>query len=119
MEIIRAQAVTRLGELQKIKPKVYTAMELHQRRQMISRVQRQEQRRYHQETQKRKLKLKKDIKDIDFYLASTSAQRTEPITSTMTISAVPKVIPIPTIVFGPKPILRKTRLERYKKKGRF
>lgn len=110
MDIIkkRAQAVTRLDELQKVKPKVYTASELHPRqKQMLARVGRKEEQRFQQRVQKRKLKLKKDISDIDRYLQSVE-----------TGDEFPEVLPAPTIVFGPRPIMRQTRIKRHKRGGR-
>ena len=130
MEIIRAEAVTRLGELQEIKPKVYTSLELHPRRQMISRVQRQEQRKFEQAVQTRKVKLKKDISDIDKYLASVEAREEffaclPPVVNGVlpiipaTLSLAPVILPAPRIVFGSRPMLRQTRMHRYKRGRRF
>ena len=115
MEIVeqRAEAVRRIKELQKIKPKVYTASELHQRRQMMGRVQRQEQKRYHQAVREQKLKLRKDVTDIDFYLKSL------PKEPKGQVFAIQSVVPAPQIVFGKKPKLRETRIRRYKRGGRF
>lgn len=118
----RAQAVSRLGELQRVKPKPYTALELHPKRQMLGRVQRQEQKRFEQRVQKRKVKLKKDISDIDKYLASVEARedffaRLPELPNEKEILA-PAVLSAPTIVFGPRPMFRPTRLERYKRRGR-
>lgn len=130
MEQIRAQAVSRLGELQKVKPKEYTALELHPRqKQMLSRVQRKEEQQFQQRVQKRKVKLKKDILDIDKYLQSVdarndflaslpSAENGEfPTTPVLPIQA-PAILPAPTIVFGQRPMMRHTRMQRYKQRGR-
>ncbi len=124
----RAQAVSRLGELQKVKPKVYTALELHPKRQMLSRVQRKEQQQFQQRVQKRKIKLKKDISDIDKYLQSVEARNDFlaslppngkfPTMPVLPIQA-PAILPSPTIVFGPRPMMRETRLKRYKRGGRY
>ncbi len=121
MEKIRTQAVTRLGELQKIKPKVYTALELHPRRAMLERVGRQEQKEFQQRVQKRKLKLKKDISDIDKYLQSVEARdeffaRLPELPNEKELP-FPTILPAPTIIFGKKPILKQTRVKRYKHRG--
>ena len=122
MEEIRARAVTKLGELKEIKPKQYTAMELHRRRPLLSRVRRKEQRRFQQEVQERKVKLKKDITRIDAYLSSVRSQREyferQPKNGEIGLNimqSAPVVLPAPVIVFGKKPMLKKTRLERYKR----
>ncbi len=122
MEEIRAKAVTKLGELQKIKRRNYTAMELHQKRPLLERVQRQEQRRHHRRIQERKVKLKKDITRIDAYLSSVRSQREyferQPKNGEIGLNimqSAPVVLPAPVIVFGKKPMLKKTRLERYKR----
>ena len=130
----RAIAVTKLGELQKIKPKHYTAMELHPKRAMFGRVQRKEHMRFQERVKERKLKLKKDISDIDKYLASVSTYddylTTLPgnngndvtsitLPSKISLPTAPVILPSPVIVFGKKPMMRETRLRRYKKRGRF
>ena len=104
MEKIRTEAVTRLGELQKIKQRPFTTMELHPQRQMLGRVQRQEQKRHFQEVEKRKVKLKKDISDIDKYLASVAEYdayiASMPKSKNDKLSKVisPIVLPAPTII---------------------
>ena len=122
MEEIRARAVTKLKELKEIKPKQYTAMELHRRRPLLERVQRQEQRRHHRRIQERKVKLKKDITRIDAYLSSVRSQREyferQPKNGEIGLNimqSAPVVLPAPVIVFGKKPMLKKTRLRRYKR----
>jgi len=127
MEEIRAQAVTKLGELQKVVPKSYSAMELHPRRAMLGRIERQERRRYYEEVQKRKVKLKKDIVDIDKYLASVKA-RDEFFASLPPVEngiepmglpfQAPELLPAPKIVFGPRPMFRPTRFEIHRRRGR-
>ena len=124
----RAIAVTKLGELQKIKPKHYTMGELHPKRAMLGRVQRKEYVRFQERVKERKLKLKKDISDIDKYLASVSTYDDYLTTlsrnngNDVTSITLPSKIPLPTapvIVFGKKPMMRETRIRRYKKRGRF
>ena len=121
----RAQAVTKLKELQEIKPKIYTAMELHPRRQMLARVQRQEQRRYHEEVGKQKLKFKKDISDMDKYLASVKEydkymmKLPKQNGDVPMMLPVPVILPAPTIVFGKRPMLKETKIKRYKRRGRY
>lgn len=128
MEKIREQAVTKLGELKKIKPHVYTSLELHPSRQMMGRVQRREEMRYHQEVQKQKGKLKKDISDIDTYLGRVRMQKENRVRmgngKNGTPLEIPKVLPAqglsaPNIVFGPKPRMVETRLHRQRRRGRF
>ncbi len=127
----RAIAVTKLGELQKIKSKPYTALGLRGRRPMLGRVQRQEQLRYHQSIKERKAKLKKGIADIDLYLASVAtheeylARLPKKDENEMGLMGTPSVVPIaptvlsaPVIVFGKKPMLKETRLKRYERRGR-
>ncbi len=138
MEEIRKQAVERLGELQKIKPRQYTAMELRPGRQMLGRVQRKEQVGYYQRVQEQKAKLRKDIAKIDAYSESVRAQdkylaklpkkpkrgkqgkKGKGYVEVLSkrISIAPVVLPAPTIVFGRKPKLRKTRLQRSKRRRR-
>ena len=114
MEEIRAEAVARLKEMQKIKSKPHTAMELHPRRQMMGRVQRREQRRYHRDVQEHKKMLKQGILDIDTYFASLPQE--DP--GTLGIFGVQQILPKPRVVLGKIPTMRKTRLQRYKRKGR-
>ena len=103
---------------------------------MLSRVQRQEQQRFEQRVQKRKVKLKKDISDIDQYLASVKDREDffaslpsvkndvllrvpAAISSAPTILPVaPAILPAPGIVFGERPMLRQTRMHRYKQRWR-
>ena len=126
----RVQAVSRLGELQKVKPKVYTAMDLHPKRQMLARVERKERRSFQQAVQKRKVKLKKDISDIDKYLASVDARdeffaNLPPVENgkfpTMPVLPIqaPAILPAPNIVFGKRPMMRETRLKRHQRRGRY
>ena len=127
MEEIREIAVTKLGELQKIKPKPYTALELRGRKPMLGRVERQERKAYHQRVQKQKIKLKKDISDIDVYQTSVAARKDylvnlpkkNGVILMQLNSTIPTVLPAPTIVFGKKPMLKETRLQRHKRRGRF
>ena len=104
IEETRAQAVSKLGELKKIVFTKPTALELHSRRPMLAKVQRQEQKRYKKNVIKQKKKLTKDISDIDIYLASQQES---------------VVLPVPYVVFKQKPVLKKTKLPRYKRRGRY
>ena len=139
----RALAVSKLAELNKIKKPSYSARELHQNRAMLGRVQRQEQRRHMGQVITQKVKLQKDISDIDLYLQSvsdydsylaslpvqnnslpvrgvsvfTSTVRTVPTVPTIPIA--PTVLPAPSIIFGPKPVLTKTRLPRYQRRSKY
>lgn len=137
MEQKRAQAVRKLGELKMIQPTKYSARDLHSNRPMLSRVQRQEHRRYAEKVKAQKLKLKKDIFNIDKYLQSVDKYEKylvkkaefeanlptqdplEPIKK-VSVFTTPEPIrlPTPSIVFGRRPILKKTRLHGYKRRGR-
>ena len=138
IEETRAQAVSKLGELSKIPFKKPTAMELHSIRPMLSRVQRQEQRRHKMAVITQKKKLTKDISDLDKYLQSVTDYETylaslpqEPInggiSSVSSVSLItpqqaavaPIVLSIPNIVFKQQPILKRTRLSRHKRGGRY
>ena len=130
IEETRAQAVVKLGELQTVQSPRYTARDLHQRRAMLARVQRQEQRRYMKQVISQKTKLKKDISDIDTYLSSVNDYNVylaslpkkngngmngmKPV-----IKRVPVFLPTPQIVFGQKPILKRTRLYGYKRRSKY
>ena len=136
IEETRAQAVSKLGELRKIQGLRYSARDLHSRRPMLARVQRKEQRRYLGQVTTQKAKLKKDISDIDRYLQSVEdyniylAGLKKPkkgeenggmeiqSVSSMTLTE-PVVLPIPSIVIGSKPFLKKTRVQRYKRRGKY
>jgi len=133
----RALAVSKLAELNKIKSPTFSVRELHQRRAMLGRVQRQEQRRHMGQVITQKVKLQKDISDIDLYLQSVSDYDSylaslpvqEPLlpvrgvsvfTSTIqTTPIVPTVLPAPNIIFGPKPVLTETRLPRYQRRSKY
>ena len=134
IEETRAQAVSKLGELRKIQRPRYSARELHSRRPMLARVQRKEQRRYLGQVVAQRKKLTKDISDIDRYLQSVEDYNTylasipsEPIEEgAMSVQSVPSttptepvVLPTPTIIFGSKPLLKKTRVQRYKRRSKY
>jgi len=122
MEEIRTQAVSKLGELNKIKKQTYSARDLHQKKAMLSRVQRQEQKRYEKEVNLQKLKLKKDIENIDKYLKSVKDYNfylaNLPEQGPLSGSG-PLVLPTPKIIFGQKPLLRRARLQRYKRRSKY
>jgi len=122
----RAEAVTRLGELNKITPPTYSARDLRPRggRHMLQRVGRIEDRRHQVNVMAQKKKLTKDIQDIDLYLQSVQDYETStpsfpisPITSTTLFTTVAPVAPV--ITFGQKPILGKTRIKRHTQRRRF
>jgi len=121
----RAQVVSKLGELKQLTFQRPTAQDLHSRRPMLMRVQRQEQRRHKIAVMQQKKKLTKDISDIDKYLKSVKdyeaylASLQKPVNGGLTPSILPIVLPAPNIVFGGKPILKRTRLSRYKRRGRY
>jgi len=120
MEKIKEQAVTRLRDLNEIKPKIYTALELHPQRQMLGRVQRREEVRYLQGIQKQKVKLQEDIAKIDAYLGSVRMQEEyRARRGNGRNGSIPKVLPAPNIVFGPKPRMVETRLTRERRRGKF
>lgn len=112
MEKIRKKIIKKISELNEIKPRVYTALELHPKRQMMGRVQRREEMIYAKELQEQKVKLKKDILNIDAYLARSPGRSGEHRKNSM-------VLPKPTIVFGPKLRMVETRLHRQRRRGRF
>ena len=130
---MRTQAVSKLTELGKIKKPVYSARDLHQKRAMLSRVQRQEQRRYTRQVMARKVKLRKDIIDIDKYLQSVSdydvylaglpkgqtKDKGKNGIKAVSLPTAPEILPVPTIVFGKKPVLKRTRLYGYKRIGKY
>lgn len=119
MEIIREQAVAKLGKLSQIKYPSYSARDLHSERPMLARVQRQERRRYMEKVMEQKVKLKKDISDIDKYLKSVDDyniyMQSAP-SDDLGISSVslmtPVILPKPTITIGKKPMMGRTRLPR-------
>jgi len=127
MEIIRAAAVTKLGELGKISSPIISARELRfQRKPMLKKVQMIEQRRYHKTIETQKKKLNKDIQNIDAYsksvkdyedyLARKAAYETlQPVSpvSLFTESA-PAILSKPTVIIKSMPFLRETKLKRYK-----
>jgi hypothetical protein len=112
MEQKRQEAVQKLGELKKIKFIKPTARELHSIRPMLSRVKRQEMKRYESVVKRQKVKLTKDVSDIDKYLQSVSDY--EAYMASNGIGPAPVVLPKPNVIVGIKPILKKTRLPRYK-----
>jgi len=128
MEELRAQAISKLGVLNNIKKQTYSARDLHLKKAMLSRVQRQEQKRYEREVNLQKLKLKKDIENIDqylksvndnnLYLANLPEQKTLP-EQLHTLDTESLILPIPNVVFGKKPILRRARLQRYKRRSKY
>jgi len=134
IEETRVQAVNKLAELSKIKSPRYSAKDLHSKRQMLGRVQRQERRRYIGKVTAQKVKLTKDIADIDRYLQSVEDYNVyiasippTPIHrkgfSIQSVSLVtpvaPVVLPTPTVVIGKKPVLRRTRLPRDRSRRRY
>jgi len=128
MEKIREKVVQRIKEINEVKPKIYTALELHPKRQMLSRVQRKEETRYHQDVQKQRVKLQKDISDIDTYLGKVRMQKEQCTRMFNGENVIPQsiptvlpaqVLPAPNIVFGPRPRRVETRLSRQRRRGRF
>ncbi len=132
----RAQAVSKLAELNKIPAPRYSARDLHQKRAMLARVQRKEKRRYMGNVCRQKTKLAKDISDIDAYTQSVSEYDTyltslqQPVNGgngggddissiTLIHPVAPTVLPAPTIVFGPKPVLTRTKLKRYQRRSKY
>lgn len=117
MEQKRKEAIQRLGELSKVKFVKPTARELHSIRPMLSRVKRQEIKRYESIVKRQKVKLTKDISDIDKYLQSVGDY--EAYLASNGIGPAPVVLPKLSVFIGIKPKFKKTRLPRYKiKRGR-
>lgn len=129
---MRTQAVSKLTELGKIKKPVYSARDLHQKRAMLSRVQRQEQRRYMRQVMTRKVKLRKDIVDIDKYLQSVSdydaylaglpkgriKDKGKNSIKAVSLPTAPEILPAPNIVFGKRLVVGGTRLPRYAQRAK-
>ena len=112
MEIIRETINSNLAKLNKVVPKKYTARELHsQRSPLVQRAQRQENRRYMQNVQKRKIKLGGDLKKIEDYYAALAAEETRrtllvdsfKIVPSINYTSIPTFLPIETVI--PKPII--------------
>ena len=134
IEKMRTQVVSKLTELDKIKSPVYSARDLHQKRAMLSRVQRQEQRRYTKQVMAQKVKLRKDMVDIDKYLQSVSNydsylaslpkgpgkdKKDVKGAPSLITTVAPEVLSAPKIVFGKKPILKRVRLHGYKRRSKY
>lgn len=131
IELKRAEAVTKLGELNKITPPRYSARDLRPRvRPMLQRVGRIESRRYQANVMVQKKKLTKDIQDIDIYLQSVQDYevieekkgkkgKKDKGTTLFTTVEEPVAPVTPVITFGSKPVLRKTRIKRHTQRKRF
>ena len=100
---MRKKVVKRISELQEIKPRVYSALELHPKKPLLSRVGRKEQQRYYGAIQKQKIEFGKKLKEIDTYLGKVKGKRGDELKK-------------PKIILPPKPKLVETRLKRYKKR---
>lgn len=103
MEIKKQKIKQRLIELSQVQIPRWTAMELHAKRALLSRVHRQEVRRYYEDLEVQKVQLNKDLKRIEDYLKSVKNKKKD------------NTLPKPTIDIKPKLIFRETRLERYRK----
>ncbi len=112
----RAQAVSKLGELKEIIFARPTAQDLHSVRPMLARVQRQEQRRHKVAIISQKKKLKKDISNIDIYLKSVADYETYLAGNS---GEEPSVLSLPSVVFGKRPVLKKTKLSKYKRRSKY
>lgn len=125
MEQTRQEAVQMLSDLKAVKFTEPTAQELHSSRPGrtairssrpgLSRVHRQEMKRYKLGIERKKAKLTKNISEIDSYLQSVSDYESyegKP-------KHAPVVLPVPVVVVGKKPVLKKTRLPRYTRRRRF
>jgi len=102
MEQQKQKIKKRLAELNQVKPIQWTAMDLHSPRPLLSRVHRQEVRRYKQNLEAQKVKLNKDLERIEKYLKSIKDKKKD------------NKLPKPTIDIKPMPVFRKTRLSRYR-----
>ena len=111
IEQTRIQAISKLGELNRVQPIRYSAMDLHSKRPLLSRVQRQEDRRFMEKVKLQKVKLKKDIEDIDKYLLSLKEVGEK--------SLLFQPISMPNITFKQKPVLKRTRLAIHTRGGRY
>ncbi len=126
MEQKRQEAVQMLSELQKVKFTEPTARELHSRAPGLSRVHRQEMKRYKSGIERKKAKLTKDISNIDMYLQSVSdyeaymaSRPKKPKKGEISPMQAPILLSAPVIALGKKPVLKKTRLPRYTQRKRF
>ena len=99
----KEQAEERLMKLKEVQFYKPTAMELHRPvGHLVSRVQRQEDRRYQEKVEVQKVKLKKYLKQLEKYEAELNDNK--------------KIKP--KISIGCFPVRRRTRMERYRIKSR-
>jgi len=127
MEIEKQKIKQRLTELNQVKPLQWTAMELHPKRPLLSRVHRQEVRRYQQSLEAQKIQLNQDLKRVENYLKSMRDReeyfkrkkafesKDKKLKETKFLEQAPVILPKPTIVLKPTPIFRETRLGRYRR----
>ena len=93
METKKQEIMKRLGELKSVTFRGPTAMELRSPRPLLSRVQRQEDRRYKENIERQKAKLKSDLKRVESYTASVKAQESY-------LANTPLVLPKPKVIMG-------------------
>jgi len=128
MEQKRREIMKRIGELDKIKLWEPTAQELHSTRPMLARVHYKERKRYMEAIEAQKAKLTKELSDVSKYLQSVRKREDYRVRKAMptilngkeapiSIGPAPVVLPRPCVVIGKRPVLRRTRLSRYKKIG--
>ena len=104
----REKVVSQLSELKTVRFHKPTARELHsQRNHLVQRVGRQENRRYREQVEKQKVKLKDDLRRIDEYLLSLNTARLD------TNGVVPLVeVPQPEIGRWGMPLQRRARFQK-------
>lgn len=146
MERKKQNILKRLGELNKIVFVKPTARDLHSSRPLLRRVSRQESQRYKEFVEKQKANLNIDLRRIDSYIARLRMRKeylarmplvldkpeTSDMNSTLQQNYLESLrrreryslnIPIspvqPDIVVGKKPVLRRTRLQRYRNRRRY
>jgi len=128
MEEIRAQVVSRLGELRSIGIPKPTASSLREGGN-LGRIHRRELKKYQMDINRQDVRLTKRLSEIDKYLQSVSdyedyvaSSSVSPLVSFSTRNGTepvpasvpaPVVLPKPVVVIGLKPAFKKTKFSRY------
>jgi len=136
----------RLSELNRIVFVKPTAKDLHSSRPLLRRVSRKESQRYKESVEKQKAKLNVDLRRIDSYIARLRMREehlaraplvlnkpeTPEINSELQqsylesirrreryLQRTPSISSQPGVVVGKKPVLRRTRLQRYRSRRKY
>jgi len=113
MEMNKLEVSKRLGELNKIKPKEFSAMELHGNRPLLRRVERKEEKNYLSQVNKQKRVLTKEMERIgkqSNFVIPMGSRGMSLSKGTGLPEVFPKAKEMPL-----KPIRKRTRLGRYTK----